>query len=280
MEQQPPTTDLVLPPSYKRPSIEEFVAAGYKAENYEQFFAKHEEQLARHYAEAPTDLPDAFYVRSQVRRVGTRTLRAKQPTRARFKQYLFGDPSKRLVRNRPLRISLAELSQNIDTLAESEAAGLLSVHMADGRRVDLKALKGGYLVLGPVVPASPPPNPPLDSIANDLPSGNPMPTYVDGTFPGDPVAERTLQELTAQKRKEAERQGADEESGDPAADPAAGDPAGDPAQEPAADPAAEEAVDPADLEAKTATEQPTHAESPAAKQGKQGKHGKHGKERG
>lgn len=273
-----PTLTLTLPRDYKRPSLEEFVAANYDAKDYEQFFQAHEARLAAAYAAGEvTDesyrrtkqqaqeplvegLPDALHVQSQVRRVGTRTTRVRQPTRHRFKQYLFGDPSKRLVRNGKVSITSRDLVTNLDELRSKERAGILSVHATDGRRVNLdelaRRLSGeapeeqpeqntpvgeppaapAPLLSEPPAPA-PLPNPPLDSIANDTPAGENRPMFVDGTFPGDPAAERALERMTEDKSREIERNA---ESSDDSATPPA--PASTEESTPSDDPAVERAA--------------------------------------
>jgi hypothetical protein len=209
----------------KRPCIEEFMSAGCKAEQYDGYFGeewgpgwsnpgwtaqgtKDDEELDD--AIRQLGLPDVFVVHSQVRRVATRTVRAVQPTRHRFKQYLLGDPHKRLTRRRPVVITARDLLRNVDTFIADEAAGKLSVHTKDGRRLDLVRLKEGL----PLLSASPPIpalyNPRLDSIQHDKPAGIPLPVYVDGTFPGDPAAQRALERITAEKKAEAIRHGATE----------------------------------------------------------------------
>ncbi len=220
-ENEPATPEtLPLPPGYARPSVEEFVASGYPAEGYEEFFAKHEAGLREKLARGELPPPAFFLVHSRVRHQSTRTQRARSPVRHKFKQYLFSNPSLRLVRKRPLRVPGAAVAQYIDELIAKEAAGLLVVTTLDGRKVDLSALKGGSLQVGPAVVAAPPPHPPLDSIANDVPWGQPLPQYVDGTFYGDPVADRALNELVREKREEAEDAEAEAAAGagDPAVD--------------------------------------------------------------
>lgn len=156
-------------------------------------------------------LPPFLLVHSRVRRVDTRTVRARQPTRHRFKQYLFSDPSKRLTRKRPVGVSLEEVKQNLDDLLAKEAVGILSVHTSDGRRVNLQALKDSMAaLLSPPRQGVPLPKPPLDSVARDTPAGEQIPTYVDGSFLGDPAAQRAVERITAEKAAEAVRQGASE----------------------------------------------------------------------
>ena len=165
----------------------------------------------------PAELPEEFFVHSKVRHVSTRTVRSRQPTRHRFKQYLFGNPSLRLVRKRPVRITAEQLVQNLDELLTKEGSGLLSVHLRDGRQLNLTQLKAGA---ADVMQAPPTPamyNRRIDSIAHDVPAGNPMPQYIDGTFPGDPAAQRATERMTAEKQHEAARKGA---SAPPPAEPA------------------------------------------------------------
>jgi hypothetical protein len=150
-------------------------------------------------------LPDILHIKSQVRSRNNRTLRARNPTRHRFKQYLFADPSKRLVRNRALRVPASDVRKNLDELITKEAAGILSVHAPNGQRVDLAALKAGRVSLAPVVPTAPLPNPPLDSAANDIPAGEVMPQHLGGTFAGDPIAQQVAKDLAQQKAEEADK---------------------------------------------------------------------------
>lgn len=257
-------TELKLPKNYRRPSLAEFTGPGhrYPAERYEGFFQRHEEQLSEamtsgeltdelfdedlrkrgklddegnliedEMADEDHDgLPDVLHVKSQVRAQANRTQRARHPTRHRFKQYLFSDPSKRLVRKRPLRIPAALVRANLDELIDKEAAGILSVHAPNGQRIDLAALKAGRVVMS-ALPATPPlANPPLDSVANDTPGGEHMQQYLGGTYVNDPAADEVVEEMLAEKAAEVakkERGTNAEESGgepgeevDPAADPA------------------------------------------------------------
>lgn len=220
-------TELKLPKSYKRPSEAEYAKANYSMP-YEEFFTRHEAELAAQYAsgevtdemfdedmrlskldemaDADNDgLPDVLHVKSQVRAVGNRTLRARHPTRHRFKQYLFGNPSLRLVRKRVLRLSAAQVRAGIDELIDKEAAGILSVHAPNGARIDLAALKDGQVVMAQLPAPAPLPNKPLDSAANDVPAGENMPQHLGGTFPGDPIAQQTAARLSAEKQEAAEK---------------------------------------------------------------------------
>jgi len=211
---------IVLDESYpdgyymKRPCLEEFVASGYKAENYDAWFSGGDGAVGAWgpgwsnpnwvpgQNELLSSLPEVLVVRSQVRRVATRTTRARSPSRHRFKQFLFGDPSYRLVRNGERQVTSVKVLANLNELIDKETAGLLSVHFIDGRRLNLEFLKGGLVeVEAPGLPA-PLPNPPLDSAANDAPAGIPMTTFIDGTFPGDPAAVDTIGQMLKDKAAE------------------------------------------------------------------------------
>lgn len=225
--------ELMLPKKYKRPSFEEFTATpGYKdfdQEGYVRFFENYESRLSEQYAagevtdeddfeDGPSSdemvdadgdgLPDILHVRSAVRATNNRTLRARQPTRHRFKQYLFADPSKRLVRKRPLKVPASDVRKNLDELIAKEAAGILSVHAPNGQRVDLKALKAGRVSLAPAPLPAPLPNKPLDSAANDVPAGENVQRYLGGTFTGDPIAQQVAADMAHQKQEEADKKGA------------------------------------------------------------------------
>lgn len=255
-------TELKLPRNYKRPSLAEFTGPGhnYPAERYEGFFQRHEAELSEAMTSgALTDemfdedlrklgkldadgnliddemvdadgdgLPDILHVRSMVRAQATRTARARQPTRQRFKQYLFGNPALRLMRKRVLRITATMARTNLDELIAKEAGGLLAVYTPNGARIDLAALKRGEVVLAQLPAPAPLPNPPLDSANNDIPAGQNMPQYVDGTFVGDPAAERVAQEMSDEKRREAEKKEPTRELS-----PADGEDPADPAKDPA-----------------------------------------------
>lgn len=199
------------------PCLEEYVARGYKKENYEAHFPPEEGWLPtwsnpkwvkpRWEVELPEGIPDALVVHSQVRKQSSRLIRKQQPGRQRFKQFLFSDPSKRLLRARPVRITSTDLVTYFDELYAKERAGILAVHTVDGRRLDLSSLREGILSMKGRAPAVSIPTPPLDSIANDTPAGNEMPQYMDGTFVGDPAAERVLASMVEEKTAEGIRQG-------------------------------------------------------------------------
>lgn len=201
----------------KRPCLEEYVAARYPADTYDSFFssATETEDGTPRIPWGPgwsnpgwvdpvvlEELPKVLHVRSQVRRQATRTQRATAPKRHRFKQYLFGDPSHRLIRNRNLAVQTSRVLAGIDELIEKEQLGLLTVHLPNGARLDLLALKAAEFKVHALPLPAPQPNPPLDSIANDEPAGNPMPQYIEGSFPGDPAADRALDNMLKDKKSE------------------------------------------------------------------------------
>lgn len=196
------------------PCLEEFVDAGYPAEDFEKRFGVPpvSDPAWKKPVELPEGLPDQLLVRSQVRNPATRTLRRQQPGRQRFKQHLFADPNRRLLRNRPVRITGAELVSHFAELEQGDATGLFGIFTLDGKRVDLKVLREGVLALQAKAPVVTQPNVRLDSIEFDRPTGIPMPQHLDGTFEGDSVAARVLADLTEEKRQEAIRQGALEDT--------------------------------------------------------------------
>lgn len=125
---------------------------------------------------------NTFLVHNASRSRFNRTQRAQQPVHGGHKQYVL--EGRRLLRNRPLIISEAELDKHLEELKAKHAQGLVSVTTGDGRPFDLTTRKVGELP-----PSSPPPNKRLDSAANDKPGG-----YVIPRFPGEnvPPAEFTM----------------------------------------------------------------------------------------
>lgn len=154
-----------------------------------------------------------FVVHSMVRRQKTRTARVKSPTRHRFKQYLFHDPNKRLIRNRPLTISEEELKDNIEHLRERHEQGMIEVRTPDGRIVDLQSLKAG-----PARVQSPDPSFPLDSVEQDKNMGIDYPQYSGGAGHKDPAADRAAERIAASKRTDEEPPVAADPSATPSVD--------------------------------------------------------------
>lgn len=161
----------------------------------------------------------SYAIHSTVRARHNRTLRASQPTRHRFKQYI-GDRQQRLVRTRPVLMQEDEFLRALPEIKAKAALGILEVRTQGGQLVNLDTLQ-------PMEPAAPPPlvNPPEDSIARDTPWGQSIPT-----FPGDQTA------AVGEERKEpsllSDLESIDEEPEETIVD----DPEGDePRDEPAPD---------------------------------------------
>lgn len=115
-----------------------------------------------------------YAVHSTVRGRHNRTLRAQSPVHHTLTQHLAGGDY-RLVRGRPVQLTEEKFQLLLPELREKAAAGILEVKTLDGRLVDLTTLETSTLP-APV----PAPHPPLDSIANDKPAGNPMPQFPGG----------------------------------------------------------------------------------------------------
>jgi hypothetical protein len=143
----------MMPEKMQPPCLEEFVAAGYPAENYEKHFAALRE-LGEEWGDtwsnpnwksAPPELvgvPERLMVHSTVRNPQTRIARKLKPGRKAFKQHLFMDPAKRLVRGRPVAITSSELSARLAIFSEAERVGAIEVRTLDGRRLNLQSLPG------------------------------------------------------------------------------------------------------------------------------------------
>jgi len=201
------------------PCLEEFVAAGYPAENYEKHFAALRE-LGEEWGDtwsnpnwkpAPpglAEVPERLMVHSAVRNPQTRIARKLRPGRKAFKQHIFMDSTKRLVRGRPVAITSAELAARFDVFCEAERVGTIEVRTLDGRRLDLQSLRSGSVCLAAPAASITIPNTRLDSAANDEPAGIPLSQYSEGTFVGDPAAERVVERMTNEKVDEGIRQGA------------------------------------------------------------------------
>lgn len=285
-----------MPESQKKtPCLEEFVAAGYPAERYEAHFAELRERgedWSPTWSSAalvkPIDadlLPPMLEVRSQVRKIGSRITRRQQPVRHRFKQYLFSDPTKRLLRTRGVRVTAEELVRNYEELLVKESCGILAVHTLDGRRLDLASLKDGILRMAGKASENTAPQPPLDTIAADVPAGIPLSQFIDGTFDGDPAAERVLAEIAETKRQEGLRHGSIKED---AEDLAASVDAEDPLEDPAVSLDAEDPIESAALVESEGTEEaaeevtassPPPAPVPVVSSNRHNQPGKHGKRR-
>lgn len=119
-----------------------------------------------------------YGVYNTVRGRQNRSQRAAAPIHHRLKQVV-GVEQSRVVRGRPLIITEDRLLRDIDELKMKSRLGVLEVRTLDGRKFDLETLTA--VSAGPSAPL---PNPPLDSISNDLPAGIPMATLPGGKTPG------------------------------------------------------------------------------------------------
>jgi hypothetical protein len=136
-----------------------------------------------------------YAIHSTVRGRHNRMERAQAPIHARFKQHVLPD-QRRLIRNRPVLISEAELKQHLGELLEQFKLNILEVRTEDGRLVDLEAMARATEKVEDKRPDiagidwaldAPPvenhiPNRIPDSVANDVPTGIPFPR-----IPGDKV---------------------------------------------------------------------------------------------
>lgn len=117
-----------------------------------------------------------YNVHNSTKDPALRTLRASRPTHDGHKQFIT-KAQIRLIRNRPVRLSEEQLLSNLAELKEKAAQGLLVVKTIDGRPVNLDTLTPGVKA----VPADVRPNPPPDSVANDMQNvGIPMPRFQGG----------------------------------------------------------------------------------------------------
>jgi hypothetical protein len=110
-----------------------------------------------------------FLIHNGSRATHNRTLRAQQPEHGGHKQYIL-DANHRLIRGRPLVVTEEKIKEHLSELKVKEGKGLLYVTTEQMIPVDLDTLQPSALP----VPASPLPNPPLDSAKNDRLVGDPM----------------------------------------------------------------------------------------------------------
>lgn len=141
-----------------------------------------------------------FLIHNGSRARHNRTLRAQMAEHGGHKQYVLGN-EQRLVRGRPVPVTEEKLKAHLAELLDKEARGLIYVTDLQQNVFDLKTMK----VVAEVAPASPAPNPPLDSAAKDTPAGVPMgqfrepPPPAEFTMPVDaPLAAVTDNPLVAE----------------------------------------------------------------------------------
>lgn len=127
-----------------------------------------------------------------------RTARAAVGTAGRRKQHVLGGQH-RIVKQRPVTITGADLLLHLDELKEKTANHLIEVRTLEGGLlVDLNLLK---IVEAPEV-TPPLPHPPLDSVNNDSPHvGEKIPLFPEGAAVGD-----TVVPSAAQEREDAEEE--------------------------------------------------------------------------
>ena len=117
---------------------------------------------------APTDtgeLQPHYHVVNMVRSPATRTVRAAAPIHHRRTQHIL-DTQQRLIPNRPILISKADLLRNRDELINLEAQGIAEVREIGGRKLDLASL-----AVKAAIPTPPARTPRDNSIAADAPKG-------------------------------------------------------------------------------------------------------------
>lgn len=112
-----------------------------------------------------------FQIHNGSRDPQTRITRAQRPAHGGLKQFILNG-TRRLLRGRPVTVTLELLTQHIEELRAKEKEGTLYVTTLDGRVVNLYDDRLPAAKAPPA--ANPRPNPPLDSAANDDNSGQPM----------------------------------------------------------------------------------------------------------
>lgn len=121
-----------------------------------------------------------FKVHNGARDTATRTQRAERPTHGGLKQFIMNG-ERRLVRGRPIQITFEQLERYIEEFRTKEKEGVLYVTTMDDRVVNLY---DDRLPAAPAAPVqNPRPNAPLDSAANDTPTGHNMNQFPRETAP-------------------------------------------------------------------------------------------------
>lgn len=113
-----------------------------------------------------------YYLHNMTRDVTTRTQRYSS---ASHKGLILHVGGARIVRGRPAAFTEEMFIRHLSSIKKLKEAGQLAVRTASGREIDINT---GEVAASP--PAPPLPIVVLDSIANDKPSGNPMPIYPGG----------------------------------------------------------------------------------------------------
>lgn len=152
--------------------------------------------------------PAMVRVHSMVRSRHTRLQRYQAPQHHSFKQYIMG--GRRLVRNRHITVTWEHMLRHLPELIDRTRKGMLECRTLAGQKINIEALQGSaaQVLIEQQKPAPATPHPPLDSAANDKPSGTPIPAFIGGAASTDPAADRAAERLAAEKQEEAERKGA------------------------------------------------------------------------
>jgi hypothetical protein len=119
-------------------------------------------------------VPSAFYIHNTIRSRHNRTQRAGAATHRGMKQYIGG--THRVIRSQPLAMSEDVFKKHLEEIKAKAKQGLIQVKTRDGRLVDLETLTPTT----PVREGNPLPQPPLDSIQNDMPAGENRPQFAGG----------------------------------------------------------------------------------------------------
>lgn len=116
----------------------------------------------------------SFIIHSIVRSRMNRTQRAMAAEHGGLSQYILG-ASRRLVRGVPIEVIESEVVKHLPELKQKWRSGILEVRTPDGAVVNLETMEAAT-----PPPPAPLPHPPLDSAANDTPSGWDMPQVAGG----------------------------------------------------------------------------------------------------
>lgn len=105
----------------------------------------------------------------------TRHIRAAAPTAIRHKQFIL-KTQRRLIPNKPIELTDAEVLDNLEELLSLESRGIVELRTRSGEIVDLKTFQ-----VQPKLPPPPLPKFRQDSAQNDPPRGKPVQFVPDTT---------------------------------------------------------------------------------------------------
>jgi hypothetical protein len=127
-----------------------------------------------------------YLIYNAARNVQTKAARLASPHRRGLCQFVCNNRY-RLTRNRAVKVTEEVVRECLDELKREVKNGRIVVRSTDGRPLDLETF-----TLGPApAPEGPPPDPPIDSAANDL---NPEP-FLPPAFAGDGPPPEDLEEI-------------------------------------------------------------------------------------